>query len=94
MIDADIRILTEREPVPPLDGLEAAIWTGIAARATARKGVRLVALWQTAVMAFAMLASMAAGLVLATSSEPAGATVLSVPGVALAPSNLLFGARR
>lgn len=92
MIDADIRTLSEQEPVPALDGLEAGIWAGIAARATARKVVRLVALWQTAVMALAMVVSIAAGL--ATSSEPASASVLAVPGMELAPSHLLFGTRQ
>lgn len=94
MIDADIRTLNEREPIPPLNGLEAAIWTGIAARATARKGIRLVALGQTAVMAFAMLASIAAGVLLASSRGSASASVLAVPGLELAPSQLLFGARQ
>lgn len=94
MIDADIRKLSECEPDRPLDGLEADIWAGIAARAAARKGVRIVALCQTAVMAFAMVVSIAAGLVLATSSEPASASILRPPGMELAPSHLLFGTRQ
>lgn len=93
MIDADIRRLCEQEPEPALDGLEADIWAGIAAHAATRKRIRRVALCQTAVMTLAMVVSVAAGLVLATTSEPAHAGGLTLPGIDLAPSHLLFGAR-
>jgi hypothetical protein len=94
MIEADIRRLDEREPVAVLKGLEADIWAGIAARAAARRTGRLVVFWQAAVMALAIVGSVATGLVLATSSELPRAGMFTPAGMNLAPSHLLLDEAR
>jgi hypothetical protein len=94
MNDADIVKLSERDSRAELDGLESQIWAAVAERAIARKGVRSVALYQTAVMALAMVGSISAGIVLASGATTTQVTYLTVPGIELMPSRLLFGSRQ
>ena len=91
MIDADIVKLSKRDPGGKLDGLEAQIWVRVAERAAARKDVRTVAAYQMAVMAFAMIGSISAGLVLASGAPAPQVANIALPGIELAPSQLLFG---
>lgn len=94
MIDADIVKLSERDPGAKLEGLEAQIWARVAERATARKSIRTVAVYQMAVMAFAMIGSISVGLVLASGAFSPQVANLTLPGIELAPSQLLFGVRQ
>ena len=94
MIDADIHRLAAQEPVPALDHMETDIWAGVGRRAIGRQSLRRIVGRQAAVMVAAVVVSVTTGFLWATSSELAYSSVHLVAGAELAPSHLLFGARR
>jgi hypothetical protein len=94
MIDDDIRLLVQRDRSADLGRLGADIWRREAMLQSRRRAMRRMAAWQGAVMAVAVAGSAGAGF--AYSVHPGGALhpSLTMPGERLAPSTLLFGARR
>lgn len=95
MIDADIQKLSEQDTSRSLDHLEADIWAGVAAQSRARKAGRLIVSCQMAVMATAMVGSVAAGAMTAASAanSPPELSRFSSRTV-LTPSTLLLGSHR
>jgi hypothetical protein len=87
-IDSLLRSPADRS----LDGLESAIWRGVAVGDSAERRIRAVAIGQAAVAAVAILASAVLGGTLATQAmaEPPALGVFS-PHMDLAPSSRLSG---
>lgn len=88
----DIDTLLLSRPDHSLDGLESAVWQGVAARERTERRIRALAIGQAAVGAVAILASAALGGTLATQAmaEPSALGVFS-PHMDLAPSSRLSG---
>lgn len=90
MSEREIDELLGREADRPLDGLEAGIWAGAAARRDERKKARLVAALQAGVLTVALMASVTAGVVAANAAMGHERSALGMD-MQLAPSMLLLG---
>lgn len=92
MTPDDIDALLRSGPDRSLDGLENAVWDGLAAQRLGERRLRTLASVQTLLGLLAVLGSAAIGGVLATQAmaEPPTLGVFS-PHMALAPSSRLAG---
>ena len=90
MSERDIDELLRREADRPLDGLEASVWEGAAARRNERRKARLVAAMQAGVLTVALMASVTAGVAAASAAMGQERNALGMD-MKLAPSMLLLG---
>ncbi|MEI7932007.1 MAG: hypothetical protein WCI21_02985 [Alphaproteobacteria bacterium] len=88
----DVDILLRAGPDRSLEGLEGAVWRGVAAREVSERRFQALALGQAALGALAIAASAVLGGTLATQAmaEPSALGVFS-PHMDLAPSSRLSG---
>ena len=93
MIDKDLKELIARDSRFRLDRLELDIWQRTAARHTAVRTSKVLASWQAAVVALAILGSATVGMTAATHVQTTNKSRLLGFGDELAPSTLLFGKR-
>lgn len=78
-------------PDRSLDGLEADIWAGVAARAEARRTRTFLAGGQLAMMALALAGSLSLGNAAVAAKERQHSTIALLSSADLAPSTLLIG---
>jgi len=90
MIERDILRLSE-QPGRPLDRMEADIWAGVAARTESRRASRVVLSCQAAVLAIALVGSVAAGTRAAIMDNQAAGLGVFSTRADLSPSTLLIG---
>lgn len=90
MFEDDIRKLDQQAPHRTLDGLEASIWTGVAAHTEAIWHARLVFSCQATVLALGLILSVAAGTFTAA-QDSASKLVAFAATPDLAPSSRLLG---
>ncbi len=90
-MDDDLIELTARALDHSLDGLEAAIWAGVALRAQNRTVAKRRVSFQSGVMALAIVGSIALGVHATRVARAIPARALFAFGLELAPSSLLLG---
>lgn len=89
--DEDFATLRRARDLDALDGLEAAVWAGIAARREFSRSRDLVLRWQALAVALAVFGSLAGGLYIGREpTAPGRLDAFSAHGVP-APSRLLLG---
>jgi hypothetical protein len=94
MIEQDVQKLLRRDQGPDLGNLEADIWRREAWLAARARASRLIAAWQSALIACAVIASGTAGFALTVHALHDQSAHVAVPGEKFAPSALLFGTHR
>ena len=91
-IESDIGKLNARKPNCSLARLEADVWAGVAVRTRTRQAGRLILSCQAALMAIALMGSIAAGaFTAALAANPPQAFSSFSSRTTLAPSTLLLG---
>lgn len=94
MIDDDLTQLTARALDHSLEGLESAVWAGVALRAQNRKVVRRRVSFQGAVMALSIIGSIVLGIHATRITGATPTRALFAFGLELAPSTLLLSNSR
>lgn len=89
MFEDDLGKLDQQASPRVLEGLEAAIWAGVARRTEASRHARLVYSCQTAVLALGLIMSVAAGTFAAAQGSPNNLSVFAATPD-LAPSSRLI----
>lgn len=90
MIDDEFDALMRQEPDRSLEGLEGAIWVGVARQEVAKNTSRLVTRCQAMALILTLFGSAAAGAATAASAHVQPARI-TLTGSSLNPSTLLLG---
>lgn len=90
MLDDGIKRLDQQAQLRSLDNLEAGVWAGIHAQALQTQTSKMVAAWQSAVLALALVSSVGLGASMATKLPESTLGVFSPHG-SLSPATLLGG---